>query len=126
MRSVLTIEECASSPTATPPAAAGRRGPGLALGGLAGDYKRRQVGGRSAGDKAATGGGRQPGPLGDQPQHYVLGVDGAGGLQPGDPLDGRTRDQHVEQQRRLGGAAGIKPRKRGLSAEITAGAMTEV
>jgi hypothetical protein len=59
-------------------------------------------------------------------QHQVLRVDRAGRLQPRDALDRGARDEHVEQQRALVGAAGMKPRNRGLSAEITAGAMTEV
>ena len=45
---------------------------------------------------------RKTGPVRDQPQHLVLGVDRARGLQPGDALDRRAGDQHVEQQRRLG------------------------
>ncbi len=71
------------------------------LGGLARNGQRGQVGGRAAGDEAAAGAGRQPGPIGDEPQHLVLRVDRAGRLQPGDALDRRAGDQHVEQQRRL-------------------------
>ena len=104
------IEECASELTATRhrrPAGSSRPalGPPVgrpALGHLTGDDQRRQVGGRSAGDEAAARGRRQPGPVGDQAQHLVLRVDRARGLQPGDALDRRAGDQHVEQQRRLG------------------------
>ena len=43
-----------------------------------------------------------PALVGDEAQHEVLRVDRAGRLQPGDALDGRAGDQHVEQERGLG------------------------
>jgi hypothetical protein len=79
------------------PEAPARAGVGGApLGGFAGHDERGQVAGGSAGDKASARGVGQAGAVGDQPQDLVLGVDRAGGLQPGDALDGRARDQHVE------------------------------
>ena len=44
----------------------------------------------------------QPGPVGYQPQHLVLGGDRPGRLQPGDALQRGAGDHHVEQQRRFG------------------------
>ena len=63
--------------------------------------------------------------VGEQTQHLVLGADRAGRLEPRDALDRGARDEHVEQQRAFVGADGMNPRKRGLSAEITAGAIAE-
>src|SRR6185437_12269706 len=85
-----------------PPPGTGNTRARLPLGHLARDNQGGQVPGRTSGDEAAARRLRHPGPVGDQPQHLVLGVDRAGCLQPGDALDRRARDQHVEQQRRLG------------------------
>ena len=76
--------------------------PGLALGHLPGDHQGRQVPRGAAGDEAPARRAGQPGPVGDEAQHQVLRVDRAGRLQPGDALDRRARDEHVEQQRGLG------------------------
>ena len=99
---MLVIEECASSLTATRQRRPAAAGPRLPLGHLARDDQGGQVPGRTPGDEAAARRLRHPGPVGDQPQHHVLGVDRARRLQPGDALDRRARDQHVEQQRGLG------------------------
>ena len=84
-----------------PPLWAARTVP--ALGHLPRHDERRQVAGGPTGDEASTCRIRQPRPVRDQPEHLVLGMNRACGFQPGDALNRGARDEHVEQQRRLGG-----------------------
>ena len=72
------------------------------LPGLSGHRERRQIAGRPTGDEASAGALRQSGLVGYQSQDAVLGGDRARCLEPGDALDRRAGDEHVEQQARLG------------------------
>jgi hypothetical protein len=61
-----------------------------------------QVAGGPAADEHAAGSVREAGEVGDPAQRLVLGVDGAGALEPRSGVDARRTDHEVEQDRRLG------------------------
>jgi hypothetical protein len=79
-----------------------RRGAVPALGDLARHSEGREVAGGPPGHEAAARLGREPGQVGDQTQHLILGGDDPRRLEPGDALNRGARDQHVEKQRGLG------------------------
>ena len=101
-RSVLVIDECASLPTTTRSRRRGRPSPSRFLAVSRATASADRLPADPPETKQPPDVVGQAGLVGDQPQHGVLGGDRAGRLQPGDALDRRAGDQHVEQQAGLG------------------------
>ncbi len=103
-RAACAIDECASALHATDPAlrpSEPARGPGgRRL--VPGRDQRRQVAERAALHEHPAGLRREAGQVGEPAQRLVLGVDGAGALEPGPAVDRRGADDEVEQAGRLG------------------------
>ena len=122
---MLTIEECASVPTTTRQPPARGRSPSRCLAVSRATASADRLPAEPPETKHPPGAGRQPGLVGDQPEHRVLRAIAPEASSQEMPWMEAQETSMSNSRLALVGAAGMKPRNRGLSAEMTLGAITE-